>query len=125
MPAGFYIARHYFGSADPLPGMLGAMAGMLLSDIIKQFAIMLSLRKAGLHGIRREAAFTGYLLVAIAAGLGIHQLCAWQSWHPLVEMTMAGFAVVLIYSPGFAAAWKLAGPHLPFFKRFAKPSKPA
>jgi len=125
MPAGFYIARHYFGTADPLPGMLGAMAGLLVSDIIKQVAIMLSLRKAGLHGIRREAAFTGYLLVAIAAGLGIHQLCAWQQWHALVEMTIAGLAVLLIYSPGFAAAWRLAGPHLPFFKRFAKPAKPA
>jgi O-antigen/teichoic acid export membrane protein len=123
MPAGFYIARHFFGTADPLPAMLGAVAGLLLSDMIKQGVIMLSLRKAGLHGIRREAAFTGYLLVAIAAGLVLHAVCVRQQWHPLVEMSLAGFAVLIIYSAGFAAAWKLVGPHLPFFKRFAKATK--
>lgn len=117
MPAGFYLAR---SPTDPLPGMIGAVAGLLLSDIIKQAALMLSLRRAGLHGIRREIAFTGYLLLAIAAGLSLHWWCARQQWHPLIEMTLAGIAVLLIYSAGFAAAWKLVGPHLPFFKRFSK-----
>jgi O-antigen/teichoic acid export membrane protein len=120
MPLGYFLART---PTDPVPGMLGAIAGMLLSDIIKQAYIMLELRKAGLHGIRREVMYTLYLLIAITAGLALHWLCARQSWHALVEMTLAGFAVLLIYSPGFAHAWRLVGPHLPYFKRFAKPAK--
>jgi hypothetical protein len=61
-----------------------------------------------------------YLLLAIGAGVGIHWWCQRAGWHPVVEMCIAGLAVLAIYVPGFARAWRLVGPHLPVLKRFAQ-----
>lgn len=97
VPLGYYWTR------DWTYGLLGAILGIILSDVLKYAVSALAARRKGLHMVLRDTMLTVLLLlsaaVAWAAGNWSRDLVAKPALSKLLAMFVVGMICVIVWAP--------------------------